>query len=91
MTTTVAVYDTKPYDREALARAEGADQIDWRFLEFRPGPDTTLAASGARAVCVFVSDDAGRGVPERLAGLGVVCSPCAARASTRSTCRPRFS
>jgi D-lactate dehydrogenase len=71
MSTTVAVYDTKPYDRESLARVEGAETIDWRFLDFRPGPDTAHAASGAQAVCVFVNDDAGRAVLERLAGLGV--------------------
>jgi hypothetical protein len=35
MSTTVAVYDTKPYDRESIARVEGAETIDWRFLDFR--------------------------------------------------------
>ena len=39
MKTTVAVYDTKPYDRESFARVAGADAIDWRFLEFRLGPE----------------------------------------------------
>ena len=71
MSTTVAVYDTKPYDRESLARVEGAETIDWRFLDFRLGPDTAYAAGGAQAVCVFVNDDAGRAVLEKLAGLGV--------------------
>jgi D-lactate dehydrogenase len=71
MKTTVAVYDAKPYDRESLARVDGAETIDWRFLDFRLGPDTTRAASGAQAVCVFVNDDAGRTVLERLAALGV--------------------
>ena len=71
MKTTVAVYDTKPYDRESLTRVAGADAIDWRFLEFRLGPDTAHAAAGAQAVCVFVNDDAGREVLEQLAGLGV--------------------
>jgi D-lactate dehydrogenase len=69
--TTVAVYDTKPYDRESLAHVEGAETIDWRFLDFRLGPDTAYAASGAQAVCVFVNDDAGRTVLEKLTGLGV--------------------
>jgi D-lactate dehydrogenase len=69
--TTVAVYDTKPYDRDALTRAAGAEAIDWRFLEFRLGPETAQSAHGAQAVCVFVNDDAGRGVLERLAGLGI--------------------
>ena len=71
MSTTVAVYDTKPYDRESLARVRGAETIDWRFLEFRLSPETAHAASGAQAVCVFVNDDAGRAVLEELAGLGV--------------------
>jgi D-lactate dehydrogenase len=71
MQTTVAVYDTKPYDREALTRVAGAEAIDWRFLDFRLGPDTAQAARGAQAVCVFVNDDAGRGVLGQLAGLGV--------------------
>ncbi len=71
MSTTVAVYDTKPYDRESLARLEGAETIDWRFLDFRLSPETAHAASGAQAVCVFVNDDAGRAVLEELVGLGV--------------------
>ena len=71
MKTTVAVYDTKPYDRESFARVAGADAIDWRFLEFRLGPGTAHAALGAQAVCVFVNDEAGREVLEELAGLGV--------------------
>ena len=71
MSTTVAVYDTKPYDRGSLARARGAETMEWRFLDFRLEPDTVHAASGAQAVCVFVNDDASRTVLERLAGLGV--------------------
>jgi D-lactate dehydrogenase len=71
MNTTVAVYDTKLYDRHSLASVENAETIDWRFLDFRLSPETALAASGAQAVCVFVNDDAGRAVLEKLAGLGV--------------------
>lgn len=71
MTTTVAVYDARPYDRESLGRAGGAEAIHWRFLEFRLGPDTAQAASGAQAVCVFVNDDVSRTVLQKLAALGV--------------------
>ena len=71
MKTTVAVYDTKPYDRESLTRVAGADAIDWRFLDFRLGTGTAHAALGAQAVCVFVNDEARREVLEELAGLGV--------------------
>lgn len=65
--TTVAVYDTKPYDRASLSGAAGAEQIAWRFLDFRLGPDTVHAAAGAQAVCIFVNDRADRPVLEQLA------------------------
>jgi len=71
MGTTVAVYDTKPYDRVSLTSVEGAESINWRFLDFRLGVDTAHAASGAQVVCVFVNDDADRAVLEGLSGLGV--------------------
>lgn len=71
MKTTVAVYDAKPYDRQSLARVDGAEEIDWRFLEFRLCPDTVPAAAGAQVACVFVNDDASRAVLEGLAGIGV--------------------
>jgi len=71
MPTTVAVYDTKPYDRESLGSAEGAETINWRFLDFRLGPDTAHAATGAQAACVFVNDDAGRAALAELTGIGV--------------------
>ncbi len=70
MSITVAVYDTKPYDRQSLA-SEGAEAIEWRFLDFRLEPQTASAAAGAQAVCVFVNDDAGRTVLEKLAAIGV--------------------
>jgi len=52
----IAVYDTKPYDREYLTRAPGADQVEWHFHEFKLGPKTASAARGASTVCVFVND-----------------------------------
>jgi D-lactate dehydrogenase len=52
----VAVYDTKPYDRDYLSRAVGADEPDWHFHDFRLELGTALAAKGAQAICVFVND-----------------------------------
>ena len=52
----VAGYDTKPYDREYLPAATGANRIRWRFHEFRLSAETALTARGADAVCVFVND-----------------------------------
>jgi D-lactate dehydrogenase len=67
MKTTVAVYDAKPFDRASLTAADGAENIDWRFLEFRLDPNAAHAAVGAQAVCVFVNDCADREVLEKLA------------------------
>ena len=62
-----AVFDTKPYDREYLARAACAEHIAWRFHEFRLSAETAPAAKGAQAVCIFVNDHADRACLESLA------------------------
>jgi len=46
----VAVFDTKPYDRDYLSRATAAAELDWHFHEFRLDPETAFAAKGAQAV-----------------------------------------
>lgn len=66
-----AVFDTKPYDREYLARAAGSDQIAWRFHDFRLSAETAAAAKGAQAVCVFVNDHADHACLKELATHGV--------------------
>ncbi len=64
---TVAVYDTKPYDREFLQKDTGATGIRWRFLDFRLMAETAFSAEGADAVCVFVHDQLDRRCLEALA------------------------
>jgi D-lactate dehydrogenase len=66
-----AVFDTKPYDREALLRASAGGGIEWRFMDYRLSADTAAAANGARAVCTFVNDRVDRACLEALADLGV--------------------
>src|SRR5215472_1776975 len=68
---TVAVFDTKPYDREALQQAAANRGIEWHFLEFRLTLDTAYAAKNARAVCVFVNDQLDRPCLEVLARQGI--------------------
>lgn len=68
---TTAVFDTKPYDREALERASEQREIEWRFLDFRLTQETAPLARGAEAVCVFVNDQVDRGCLEILADEGV--------------------
>jgi D-lactate dehydrogenase len=67
----VAVYDTKPYDRDYLTRATGSGELAWHFHEFRLEAETAFAANGAQAVCVFVNDIVHREVLEHLAASGV--------------------
>jgi D-lactate dehydrogenase len=68
---TVAVFDTKPYDRQALLRVSANYGIEWHFLDFRLTEDSASAAKNARAVCVFVNDQLDRSCLELLARQGV--------------------
>lgn len=67
----LAVYDTKPYDRQYLTEALDPDRIDLQFHDFRLNPDTARLAKGAKAVCAFVNDQLDRACLEVLAELGV--------------------
>lgn len=65
------VFDTKPYDRESLQRANANNAIGWRFFDSRLSVETAPAARGAQAVCIFVNDHADRPCLEMLQSLGV--------------------
>jgi D-lactate dehydrogenase len=67
---TVAVYDTKPYDRLFLEKA-GNGKIAWRFHEYRLGPDTAAIARDTQAACIFVNDQATGPCLQILAEAGV--------------------
>jgi D-lactate dehydrogenase len=75
----VAVYDTKPYDRDYLTKAAGVEELNLRFHDFRLEHGTAVSAAGAKAVCVFVNDDVKRQTLESLArhGVGMVALRCA--------------
>ncbi len=66
-----AVYSTKPYDREHLSVAVGAESVSWQFHEFPLNAQTAPSARGADAVCLFVNDHADRACLRALAELGV--------------------
>ncbi len=74
----VAVYDTKPYDREYLSAA-GEGTIRFRFHDFRLSAATASSAAGTKAVCVFVNDLLDRACLEALreAGVRLVALRCA--------------
>lgn len=67
----VAVYDTKPHDRQYLEEAYGSKNISWRFFDFRLTEASALTAKGAEIVCIFVNDIVDRPCLEILAQIGV--------------------
>lgn len=67
----VAVFSTKPYDREFLSAANRDARHHLTFLETRLTLPTVAAADGAEAVCIFVNDDAGAPVLDALDRRGV--------------------
>lgn len=67
----VAVYDTKPHDRQYIEEAYGSEKISWRFFDFRLTEDSAITAKGAEAVCIFVNDIVNRPCLEIIAQAGV--------------------
>src|ERR1041384_1908498 len=66
--TEIAVYDTRPYDRQYLAAHK---EVSWHFYDFRLNAKTAATARGASCVCVFVNDCVDRDCLDILRALGV--------------------
>lgn len=67
----IAVFSTRPYDRDSLDAASAASGHDLVYLEPRLTIQTAVAAGGAEAVCAFVNDELNARTLDALAGLGV--------------------
>lgn len=69
----VAVFSTKPYDREFLTRANSAltQPHELLFHETQLNQHSTLLAQGCTAVCCFVNDHVDAVVLQQLADIGV--------------------
>ncbi|GIJ79281.1 D-lactate dehydrogenase [Micromonospora phaseoli] len=67
----VAVFSTKPYDRDFLTVANATAGHDLTFLEARLTAQTARLAEGADAVCAFVNDDLCAEALDQLAEAGV--------------------
>ncbi len=63
----VALFSTKPYEREFFTSANREYGHELVFLEPRLTPDTALLAEGFTAVCIFVNDQASAPVIQSLA------------------------
>lgn len=67
----VAVFDSKPYDRQYLSAAAAKFELDLTFHDFRLSATTAPAAAGSSAVCAFVNDELDADCLKALASLGV--------------------
>jgi D-lactate dehydrogenase len=66
----IAVFSTKPYDKQFLGEANAPSQYDIAYFEPRLTRDTVTLAEGFEAVCVFVNDQLDRPTLEALAKSG---------------------
>ena len=55
--TSVAIYDTKSYDRHYFERAPGADRIRRVYHEFRLTSETAASVQGAQVACAEKSNE----------------------------------
>jgi len=69
--TTVAFYDTKPYDRIYFEPEAGKNGVTLHHHDFRLSASTAASAAGAQAVCVFVNDSLDRACLELLESMGI--------------------
>jgi len=69
--TRVAVFSTKPHDRQFLAEANEARGHELELLESRLTPETMALASGFSAICLFVNDRLDGAMLERLVPAGL--------------------
>ena len=67
----VAMFDSKPYDRESFEKYNGKEDISIKFFDTRLTEDTVGLAENCDAVIVFVNDDLNGKVIDRLYSLGV--------------------
>lgn len=75
----VAIFGTKPYDRQFLTAANAAHDHELHFFEPRLDITTAALADGFPAICAFVNDRLDAAVLERLAegGTRLVALRCA--------------
>lgn len=75
----IAVFSTQSYDREYLNRFNSDAQHTLEYIEAALTPATATLAEGYDAVCVFVNDDVGEQVLDKLhaAGVRLIALRCA--------------
>lgn len=67
----MAIYSSKQYDRKYFKLVNQRFGYELEFFDFLLNKKTAKTATGCKAVCIFVNDDASRAVLEELATQGV--------------------
>ncbi len=67
----IAMFDTKPYDRESFEKYNGKDGLNIKYYDTRLTEDTASLAENCDAVVVFVNDAVNASVIDKLYGQGV--------------------
>jgi D-lactate dehydrogenase len=71
MTTKIAFFDAKSYDRDTFAKVNQDFGFDIQYYKERLSMNTVSLTQGAEAVCIFVNAECDARVIERMAGYGV--------------------
>lgn len=66
----VAMFDTKPYDKESFEKIR-PDDMEITYFPVKLSNDSVMLADGKDAVCTFVNDKVDKDVIEKLSKLGV--------------------
>lgn len=67
----VAVFSSRPYDREFLNLANNLSRHQFTYFEVRLSAQTAMLCEGHQAVCAFINDDLSGEVLEAIAEFGV--------------------
>ncbi|MCR4728381.1 MAG: 2-hydroxyacid dehydrogenase [Lachnospiraceae bacterium] len=67
----VAFFDAKDYDEKSFEKYNGKNGIKIKFFETKLTLDTVSLTKGYDAVCIFVNDEVGPEVIDRLCELGI--------------------
>ena len=67
----VAFFDTKPYDVPSFEKYGKEKDVEFKFYDTKLNEDTAGLAKGCDAVCVFVNDDVGAAVIDKLYEYGI--------------------
>ncbi|NCA68428.1 MAG: 2-hydroxyacid dehydrogenase, partial [Clostridia bacterium] len=67
----IAMFDTKPYDRESFEKYNGKDGLSIKYFDTRLTEDTAGLAENSETVVAFVNDVLNAAVIDKLYGFGV--------------------